>query len=630
LLQEIAIRLKEKIRIITNLLIEEKRKELFDSEVFVKQWEKQKKYIESNILGLKKEEEFAKKIVSEIKNKKDKIKQYTGNQNLEDDLKISEISIEDMLEEINKSNAIISSEKKALELLKKATSTCPTCDSNIGTTHKQKLINEKTITINKLQTIAKNLNEKVKNEKEIAIRLKEKIRIITNLLIEVSHENEAILKVKNIEKKINELKEDLNSKQIEEQLNKRNNLNEKIKEFIFQKNDIKTQIESLRKQNVFAEYSKISKKIEELLHNKNEVGDELNEIKSKLNERLGEREKVLIKENNSLETEIKTLEEHIKIKQEGIKELEEYVKKKDIEIDEAKKNSANLIKEKETLDKNADSIEKLLIELLSKIKKIESRLNEFNIEKGKIEVKNNDLNEEMKEFEKIEQIAGKEVSELKERVIEIEKRISTIGAVNMKAVDNFNELKKEVDEIQTKATQLENERLSVLDMIDKIEIKRTTVFMDCFNEVNKNFQEMFFNFFNGEGNLKLSNPDSPLISGLEIDAKHKGENLQHLDAMSGGEKTLTALAFMFAIQLYSPAPFYAFDEADAALDKENSLKMSKLIKMISKHSQFIAITHNDTLTKQADQIVGVALSKEKSSVIGLKLKSKDLIQNFHE
>jgi len=90
--------------------------------------------------------------------------------------------------------------------------------------------------------------------------------------------------------------------------------------------------------------------------------------------------------------------------------------------------------------------------------------------------------------------------------------------------------------------------------------------------------------------------------------------------MSGGEKTLTALAFMFAIQLYSPAPFYAFDEADAALDKENSMKMGSLIEKIAEKSQFIAITHNDTITKKARQIVGVALNKDNSSVIGLKLK----------
>ena len=134
---------------------------------------------------------------------------------------------------------------------------------------------------------------------------------------------------------------------------------------------------------------------------------------------------------------------------------------------------------------------------------------------------------------------------------------------------------------------------------------------------------MFTKFFNREGDLKLTNQDIPLESGLLIDVKTKGEKMQNIDAMSGGERTLTALAFMFAIQLYSPAPFYAFDEADAALDKENSLKMGNLIAEISEQSQFISVTHNDTITKKADQIIGVALTKDSSSsVIGLKLKNR--------
>ena len=133
---------------------------------------------------------------------------------------------------------------------------------------------------------------------------------------------------------------------------------------------------------------------------------------------------------------------------------------------------------------------------------------------------------------------------------------------------------------------------------------------------------MFFSLFEGEGQLSLSNTEKPLEAGLVIEAKHKGQNLQNIDSMSGGEKSLTALAFLFAIQLYEPAPFYVFDEADAALDKENSSKIVGLIKEVSKQSQFIAITHNEALINEADQIIGVALNKQKSSVIGLKLKEK--------
>ena len=95
-----------------------------------------------------------------------------------------------------------------------------------------------------------------------------------------------------------------------------------------------------------------------------------------------------------------------------------------------------------------------------------------------------------------------------------------------------------------------------------------------------------------------------------------------IDAMSGGEKSLTALAFLFAIQSFEPAPFYIFDEVDAALDKENSLKISRMLKEISRDGQFISITHNDSIVKEADQIIGVALNKQKSSVIGLRLKQE--------
>jgi chromosome segregation protein len=236
----------------------------------------------------------------------------------------------------------------------------------------------------------------------------------------------------------------------------------------------------------------------------------------------------------------------------------------------------------------------------------------------KASVRLNDLNEEKKNYENAE-ILPHDVDWLRKRLAEAEKRLIELGQVNMKAIVNYEELKKEVDDIQQKATKLADERLKVLDMIDKIEVKRTEVFNDCFIQINKNFNDMFFKFFNGEAKLSLSNPESPLDSGLIIEAKHKGFNFKGIDSMSGGEKTLTALAFMFAIQFYSPATFYAFDEADAALDKENSLKMGELIKSISKKSQVIAVTHNDTITKLADQMVGVASKNNISVILGLKL-----------
>ena len=176
--------------------------------------------------------------------------------------------------------------------------------------------------------------------------------------------------------------------------------------------------------------------------------------------------------------------------------------------------------------------------------------------------------------------------------------------------------------MREKADKLEEERHAVLELIDKIELKKINVFMEYFVQVNKKFADLYRHFFGGEGKLSLSDPHNPTDGGLLIEVKYKDDKLKSIDAMSGGEKSLAALAFIFAIQSVEPAPFYIFDEADAALDKENSLKLAKMVREISRDSQFISITHNDSIVKEADKIIGVALNQQKSSVIGLRLKGK--------
>jgi len=239
-------------------------------------------------------------------------------------------------------------------------------------------------------------------------------------------------------------------------------------------------------------------------------------------------------------------------------------------------------------------------------------------------VRESDLEEELKSFKSApDEMKGKTAQELRRRLSEIENEISALGAINMKALEMFGQYREEIAEVNGKVETLEREKRAVLDMIEKIEVRRTSVFMECFNTVSGHFREIYFSVFGGEGKLELSDEANPTQSGLLIEAKHKNtDKLKSIDSMSGGEKAMTALAFLFAIQLYQPAPFYVFDEADSSLDRENSGKLAKMIREISRKSQFIAITHNDGIIQEADQIVGVTLNQQKSSVIGLKLKGK--------
>jgi chromosome segregation protein len=125
----------------------------------------------------------------------------------------------------------------------------------------------------------------------------------------------------------------------------------------------------------------------------------------------------------------------------------------------------------------------------------------------------------------------------------------------------------------------------------------------------------------GTASLSLENPED-LESGLLIEANPFGKKLVNIDSLSGGEKSLVALAFIFAIQKYRPAPFYILDEIDAALDKENSEKVAKIIKEFSKDAQFIIISHNDATLKYADRLYGVTMIDGESKIVGLELPGK--------
>ncbi len=605
-----------------NKEIDSARKEVFDLEVFAKQWEKQKSFNEKRLAELNEESKKLDEELSAIESNEKEINLFGGKQGLLKKEEELDRQISSKMEEKSNINSIIKQESEAIKELKKEISKCPICDSNLEEKKKREILEKKEKIVSEKKEELIKVERELNNLKEKNEELEEKKERVNELSAENNRKNRIEEMMNEVKQKISKIKQDLDEKTFEAQLNKRNRMSLKLKEMIGERDNIRNKLDDIRSQNVFETYSEVSKKYGSLIHNNMLLGNELSEVVIDQNKINTKKEEILI-ENEELSKEIKEKQGEIEEKRPSLYKMEEEIKGKENELGNARKKNEDLMKEKEKIDAKIEKTEKDIYSDSGKIKKIEGRINDFNIEKSKLEVRQTDLEEEGKEFEGFEKIGEKTIEELKERAVKIEKRLEEIGAVNLKAVDNFKDLKTEVEEIQVKANKLEEERLAVLDMIDKIDVKRTNVFMECFGEVNKNFSDMFSKFFNGEGLLDLTNPDQPLESGLLIDARPKEGKLQNIDSMSGGEKTLTALAFMFAIQLYSPAPFYAFDEADAALDKENSLKMGGLIEKIAEKSQFIAITHNDTITKKASQIIGVALNKDNSSVIGLKLKQQN-------
>ena len=136
--------------------------------------------------------------------------------------------------------------------------------------------------------------------------------------------------------------------------------------------------------------------------------------------------------------------------------------------------------------------------------------------------------------------------------------------------------------------------------------------------MKENFEEMFAELSSGKGTLVLSDPEDISSSGLLIEASPGGKKLLHLDAMSGGEKTLTSAAFLLAIQRYKPSIFYVVDELDAALDRENSMRLASMLR--NSDAQFILVTHNEEIIKYAGSVIGVVMGDGISQVVGTRFE----------
>jgi chromosome segregation protein len=207
---------------------------------------------------------------------------------------------------------------------------------------------------------------------------------------------------------------------------------------------------------------------------------------------------------------------------------------------------------------------------------------------------------------------GLNMDELDKKVGNQKRQLDTFGEINPLAVEAYNEMKERHDTIAVQRDDIVAAKTSLLETMKEIEDTATAQFMDAFNTVRLHFIEVFKSLFFEEdtADMILTNPENPLESGINIVAKPKGKRPQSISQLSGGEKTLTATAFLFALYLYKPAPFCIFDEVDAPLDDANIEKFNKIIKKFAEHSQFIVVTHNKATMAAVDVIYGVHMPEQ--------------------
>ncbi len=204
---------------------------------------------------------------------------------------------------------------------------------------------------------------------------------------------------------------------------------------------------------------------------------------------------------------------------------------------------------------------------------------------------------------------------LEQTLAKLEAEITALGPVNQLAIEQYEQVLARQAELTQKITTLEEEKAQLRARIVDLDGRKRTAFLDAFARVSKAFAGSFAELARGEGRLRLENPDDPFAGGLIIEARPRGKKLARLEAMSGGEKSLTALAFIFALQEVNPAPFFVFDEVDQSLDGVNTDTLASAIKNRAGSRQYLVISHHRVMLDKSRQTIGVTMRKGWGTVV---------------
>lgn len=335
------------------------------------------------------------------------------------------------------------------------------------------------------------------------------------------------------------------------------------------------------------------------------------------------------KKSNSSDGRRKELQEKIEEKKQRIERLKQEVEQGKAELDELKdklEKKEDQLDSKTEMDKElkekSQKLESELGELKKKQKELYRKTEKQKRKKDNVEKDLEGVKRDLQNLEEPEEDIDFLDEPLKELITKkrtLKRDLERLQPVNMKAIEEYEEFKDKVEELEDKLSSLRGEKREVERLIGKIEKEKKKKFYSTMEELSDYFEEIFRKLFDGgNAHLELSR-EGDISSGLLIKAHPPDKELIVLDSLSGGEKTLTAIAFVFALQEMNPAPVYVMDEIDAALDKRRSTKVADLLEEYASDAQLILISHNEETAKHADQVFGVSMQDGQSEVLSIQL-----------
>jgi chromosome segregation protein len=218
--------------------------------------------------------------------------------------------------------------------------------------------------------------------------------------------------------------------------------------------------------------------------------------------------------------------------------------------------------------------------------------------------------------EELAQMEATDWAAVEEEVAELKGRIANMGPVNLDAISEYTDLKERHDFLKSQSEDLWNSKNKLVQTIDEINETSQTLFRDTFDQVRKNFAFTYERISGGgESDLQLVDSDDPLESGIEIIARPPGTRLKSVTLLSGGQRTMAAVALLFGIYMVKPSPFCVLDEIDAAPDDANIGRFCETLHGFTDKSQFLIITHNKRTISNADTVFGVTMPEKGVSTL---------------
>jgi len=221
------------------------------------------------------------------------------------------------------------------------------------------------------------------------------------------------------------------------------------------------------------------------------------------------------------------------------------------------------------------------------------------------------------------------LEQLRETMSGCERRMRNLEPINMKAIEDYDGQQERYDELVSEVKQLKDQRRNLMAVVKELDKKKKIEFSKVFEAINENFKTIFAEMsFGGEAELLLENPESPFEGGLLIKARPRGKKILRLESLSGGEKSLTALALIFAVQRYAPSPFYLLDEVDMFLDAINAEHVARMVKRNSRVAQCVMVSLRKVTLKEADCLYGVTMRGDSLSDVVGNVSLADIVEEI--